>query len=74
MPIELLRWIPSLIGLFIAGFNAAIFCIVKFNDLRHLEGSVKELTTILKETNNKLDGTAERIAKIEGKCAANHGS
>jgi len=73
MPIEFLKWIPSLISLFLAGANCAIFCIIKFNDLRHLEASVKELTTILKETNEKLDGTAERIATIEGKCKANHG-
>jgi hypothetical protein len=73
MELELMRWIPSLIGLFIAGFNAAIFMIIKFNDLKHLETSVKELTKTLTETNEKLGCTAERIAKIEGKCLANHG-
>jgi hypothetical protein len=71
---EIISIVASLVGLFVAGANCAIFCIIKFNDLRHLEESVKELTNILKETNSKLEGTAERIAKIEGKCLANHGN
>lgn len=71
--IELLKWIPSVLGLFLAGFNAAIFIVIKFNDLKHLEESVKDLTKTLTATNEKLIGTAERIAKIEGKCTANHG-
>lgn len=74
MSIELLRWIPSLLGLFIAGFNAAIFVVVKFNDLRHLESSVKELCETLKETNKTLAGNGERLSKLEGRCSANHGN
>lgn len=70
---ELLSLVGTGVTLLLAGFNAAIFCVIKFNDLKHLETSVRELTDTLKETNNKLDGTAERIAKIEGKCLANHG-
>jgi hypothetical protein len=71
-----MNWISLIsigISLLITGFNAALWIVVKFNDLAHLEKSVKELTETLKETNNKLVGTAERIAKIEGKCTANHG-
>ena len=71
--IELLKWIPSVLGLFLAGFNAAIFIVIKFNDLKHLEESVKDLTKTLTATNEKLIGTSERISKIEGKCSANHG-
>jgi len=71
---EFIKWIPSLIGLFIAGFNAAIFCIVKFNDMKHLEKSLQNLTDVLKKVDEKLDKNSERIAKIEGKCAANHGN
>jgi len=78
-----MNWL-SLIGtgvtLLLAGFNAAIFIVIKFNDLKHLEASVKGLVDTLKdtnkeikETNDKLDNNAERIAKIEGKCLANHG-
>jgi len=74
MSIELLRWIPSLIGLFIAGFNAAIFCIVKFNDLKHVEKNLQNLTDVLKKIDDKLDKNSERISRIEGRCAAQHGN
>ncbi len=70
---EILKWIPVILSIFVTGANCAIFMIMKFNDLKHLEISVKELVETLKETNNKLDNNAERIAKIEGKCTANHG-
>lgn len=73
MSIELLRWIPSILGLFIAGFNTAIFIIVKFNDLKHLESSVRELVETLKETNKTLYTNGERLAKLEGRCLSNHG-
>jgi len=71
---EFIKWIPSLIGLFIAGFNAAIFCVIKFNDLKHVEKNLQSLTDVLKKLDEKLDKNSERIAKIEGKCAANHGN
>ena len=61
-------------GLFLAGANVAVFCIVKFNDLKHQEDSLKRIETCLGKMDIKLDGTSERIAKIEGKCSANHGS
>jgi hypothetical protein len=73
MPIEILKWIPSLITLFLAGFNAAIFIIIKFSDLRHLENSVRDLTDTLKETNKSLINNGERLATLEGRCRANHG-
>ena len=71
---EFIKWIPSLIGLFIAGFNAAIFCVIKFNDLKHVEKNLQSLTDVLKKLDEKLDKNSERIAKIEGKCATNHGN
>jgi hypothetical protein len=43
------------------------------NDLLHLEKDVKEMKNTLMSIDKKLDNTAERIAKIEGKCLANHG-
>jgi hypothetical protein len=61
-------------GLFLAGANVAVFCIVKFNDLKHQEDALKRIEGSLGEIDKKLDVNAERIAKIEGKCAANHGS
>ena len=65
--------IPIGINLVLAGFNAAIFIIIKFNDLKHLENSVKELVETLKETNKTLMNNGERLATIEGRCRANHG-
>jgi len=44
------------------------------NDLVHLEKNVTALTELLKEVNKKLDKNSERIAKIEDRCAANHGN
>ena len=43
------------------------------NDLVHLEKDVKEIKNTLSNIDKKLDNTTERIAKIEGKCTANHG-
>jgi len=43
------------------------------NDLVHLEKDVKEMKDTLTNIDKKLDKTTERIAKIEGKCTANHG-
>jgi len=70
---ETLKWVPSLIGLFIAGANCAIFVIIKFNDLVHLDKKLIELGNQLTKVDEKLDKNAERISKIEGKCSANHG-
>lgn len=70
---ELLSLIGTGVTLLLAGFNAAIFIIIKFNDLKHLENSVKELVTTLKETNKTLMNNGERLATLEGRCKANHG-
>lgn len=68
--IELFKeWLP----LIILGFNAALFIIIKFNDLTHLGKSINEIKESLKEIDKKLDYNAERISTIEGKCKANHG-
>jgi hypothetical protein len=71
---ELISTIASFGGLFLAGANVMIFCIVKFNDLKHQEDALKRIEAGLGEIDKKLDNNAERIAKIEGKCTANHGS
>jgi hypothetical protein len=70
---DYLTLIPSLIALFIAGFNAGIFIIIKFNDLHHVAKSLEELKNAVKEIDKKLDNNAERVSRIEGKCMANHG-
>lgn len=70
---ETITLIASLSGLFLAGANVMIFCVIKFNDLKHQEESLKRIEASLGELNTKVDGSAERISKIEGKCQANHG-
>ena len=65
--------ITSCGALFLAGANATIWIIVKFNDLHHLEITQGEIKESLKEISKTMLSTSERISKIEGKCAANHG-
>ena len=70
---ELISMLASFGGLFLAGANVAIFCVVKFNDLAHLQKSQEEIKAALLSIDKKLDNTAERLSKQEGKCVANHG-
>lgn len=60
------------LSVFITGFNAALFCVVKFNDLAHLAKDVTEIKNSIKEIEKSMVSAIERVAKIEGKCAANH--
>jgi hypothetical protein len=50
-------------------FNGVIFILLKFNDLKHLELSVKELKDNIHEYGNKVELISERIAKMEGICS-----
>jgi len=61
--------LSGLIALFIAGFNAAIFVVIKFNDLKHLDEAMKEIKNELCEVRNKAIELAERISKLEGVCS-----
>ena len=70
---ETIALIASLSGLFIAGANLMIFCIIKFNDLSHISKDMLEIKKTLGDIWVKLNDTTERIAKLEGKCKANHG-
>jgi len=70
---DLISMLASLGGLFLAGANVAIFCVVKFNDLAHLQKSQDEIKNTLTTMDKKLDSNSERLAKLEGKCKANHG-
>lgn len=70
---DLISIIASLSGLFIAGANCAIFIIIKFNDLKHQEETLKRIETKLDVIDKKGDKTAEKVATLEGKCLANHG-
>jgi len=67
---NLLVLIPTAISLLLAGFNAAIFIVVKFNDLRHQEISLKRIEEKLEKMDGKIDSQGERIACIEGKLKA----
>jgi hypothetical protein len=71
---EIISIVASLGGLILAGANVMIFCVVKFNDLRHQEESLKRIEKNQEGMDKKLDKFGERIAAIEGKCSANHGS
>jgi len=70
---DLISMLASFGGLFLAGANVAIFCVVKFNDLAHLQKSQDEIKNTLTTMDKKLDSNSERLAKLEGKCKANHG-
>ena len=65
--------ISSMVALFLAGANVMIFCIVKFNDLAHLQKAQEDIKVALSNIDKKLDMKSERLAKLEGKCLANHG-
>lgn len=73
MELNLGTLIPVAVSLFIAGGNCAIFLIIKFNDLVHLEKKLDKFSTQLDKIDEKLDISTDRISKIEGKCTANHG-
>ena len=64
---ETLAILSSLGGLFLAGANVMVFCIVKFNDLKHMDatlGRIERNQTMIWE---KLDKTTERLSCVEGK-------
>lgn len=70
---ELLPLLSSLVALFLAGANVAIFCVVKFNDMKHIAEDLREIKASIACIDKKLYIGAEKIGVIEGKCKANHG-
>ena len=70
----MLTAIKEYLPLVVLGFNAALFLVIKFNDMHHLQLRFDELIKKIDGIDKKLDKDSERIAKIEGKCSANHGS
>ena len=66
---ETIALIASFAGVFIAGANLMIFCVIKFNDLKHQEESLKRIEKSVSEIWTKVDNTAERVAKLEGACS-----
>ena len=69
---EIIGLIGIGISLLVTGFNAAIFCVVKFNDLQHLTKKVDELKVSIDCLTKKMFTSAEKIAEIDGRCKANH--
>ena len=48
------------VQLLTTGFTVAMFCVIKFNDLKHLSEDVHQLVTIQ-------HGLMQRVSKLEGK-------
>jgi hypothetical protein len=58
--------ISAFVSLFIAGFSAAMFTVIKFNDLAHLGKALEEIKKELCEVRNKAIEVSERVSKVEG--------
>jgi len=67
------QWISIAIGLMVIGFNAAMFIVIKFNDMKHLDTTLTSLDKKFDCLEKKVVNTLERISTIEGRCSANHG-
>jgi hypothetical protein len=70
---NLIVLVPTAISLFLAGANVMIFCVVKFNDIKHIQQDIKDMKKLLEDSAKREITNGERIANIEGKCKANHG-
>jgi hypothetical protein len=68
----MLLLIKEYLPLIVLGFNVAMFIVIKFNDMHHLQLRFDELKKVTDSIDKKLDKNAERISTIEGKCSANH--
>jgi hypothetical protein len=66
---ETIALIASLGGLFLAGANVMVFCVIKFNDLKHMQEALDRIEKNQTMIWEKLDKTTERVAKVEGRLA-----
>jgi hypothetical protein len=64
---DMLDLIPIGVALLSAGFNTAMFIVVKFNDLHHLTKSVDDIKSYLGKLDTKMDSIGERVSRLEGK-------
>lgn len=64
---ELIAIILGASSLFLAGANAMIFCVIKFNDLKHMEETLQRIEKNQSMIWEKLDKTTERLSCLEGK-------
>lgn len=65
------------IGLFILQIivicaNIATFMIIRFNDLRHLSNSVKEITAGIKELNTEFKKVSDKVIAMDATCKETH--
>lgn len=64
-----MNWL-SLIGvsfsIITAIFNIVILVTIKFNDLKNLQATVKDLKTTVDKNDDTVDSLSERVSKIEG--------
>ncbi len=67
------QWIGILITAVTVGFNAAMFVVIKFNDMKHLEETLRRLESKFDCLEKKNIDALQRISTIEGTCKANHG-
>lgn len=67
MELSTVHYIFSLVVLVI---NIAMFVAIKFNDLKHLEISVKDLKDNIIKNGDKVDSLSERISRMEGICSS----
>lgn len=65
---EVRGWLPIII----LGFNVAMFIVIKFNDMKHLEDSLREIKESIKCLVEKEVQHGEKISEIEGRCTATH--
>jgi len=61
-----LSYLGVIFSIITAIFNIVILVAIKFNDLKNLQETVKDLKTTVKENDNALDLLTERVSKIEG--------
>lgn len=70
---NIVAWVSIGVTLIFTGFNAALWLVVKFNDMKHMADDLKEIKGGVKNIQDIQKHDGERLATIEGRCKANHG-
>ena len=60
------------VGLLVLGFNCAMFCVIKFNDMAHLAIDVKEIKDNLKCLVDNAQKMEVRMGEQEVRCKLLH--
>ena len=64
---EKLKYAGIILGLLGILYNATVTTTIRWNDMVHLEKTVKEIKIIVTEHTNKFSMMGERIARLEGR-------